>query len=150
MEDIGLGAFSVFFTQSPSFLAHQKAMQDTKGANNAQTLFQVRKIPTANHIRDTLDPVDPKHLFPIYDSVYEALGARGILDTFQGVHNTRLIALDGAWYFSTVAVTVTKHESRTRNTGHGTRLMFVHSCSVNRKIVTVAVTVTVMRFNGQK
>ena len=100
MEDIGLGAFSVFFTQSPSFLAHQKAMQDTKGANNAQTLFQVRKIPTANHIRDTLDPVDPKHLFPIYDSVYEALGARGILDTFQGVHNTRLIALDGTWYFS--------------------------------------------------
>lgn len=30
MEDFGLSAFSVFFTQSPSFLAHQKAMQDRK------------------------------------------------------------------------------------------------------------------------
>ncbi len=27
MEDIGLGAFSVFFTQSPSFLSFQKSMQ---------------------------------------------------------------------------------------------------------------------------
>ena len=27
MEDIGLGAFSVFFTQCPSFLARQKTMQ---------------------------------------------------------------------------------------------------------------------------
>jgi hypothetical protein len=31
MEDIGLGAFSVFFTQCPSFLAHQKTMQQAKG-----------------------------------------------------------------------------------------------------------------------
>ncbi|MBX3732031.1 MAG: hypothetical protein KF791_05505 [Verrucomicrobiae bacterium] len=27
MEDFGLSAFAVFFTQSPSFLAHQKAMR---------------------------------------------------------------------------------------------------------------------------
>ena len=100
MENIGLGAFSVFFSQSPSFLTHQKAMQETKGSNNARTLFQIDDIPTANHIRDTLDPVEPKHLFPVYDSVYEALTERGILDTFQGVHGTRLIALDGTWYFS--------------------------------------------------
>ena len=41
METIGLSAFSVFFTQCPSFLAHQKAMQQNKGQNNAQTLFQI-------------------------------------------------------------------------------------------------------------
>jgi hypothetical protein len=97
---LGLGAFSVFFTQSPSFLAHQKAMQETKGENNARTLFQIRDIPTSNHIRDMLDSVEPKHLFPVYDSVFEALGERGILANFHGVHNTRLIALDGTWYFS--------------------------------------------------
>jgi len=31
IEDAGLGAFSVFFTQSPSFLSFQSAMQQTKG-----------------------------------------------------------------------------------------------------------------------
>lgn len=100
IEDIGLAAFAVFFTQSPSFLSHQKAMQDSKGANNAQTLFKIGQIPTDVHIRDMLDPVPPEHLFPVYDSVYEAFVAQGILDSFQGVHNTRLIALDGTWYFS--------------------------------------------------
>jgi len=33
MEDFGLSAFAVFFTQAPSFLAHQKAMQTARGAN---------------------------------------------------------------------------------------------------------------------
>ena len=95
-----MGAFAVFFTQSPSFLSHQKAMQQAKGANNAQTLFKIGKIPTDAHIRDTLDVVEPKYLFPIYDSVYEAFAEQGILDNFQGVNDTRLIALDGTWYFS--------------------------------------------------
>ena len=29
-SDAALGAFSVFFTQCPSFLAHQKHLQETK------------------------------------------------------------------------------------------------------------------------
>lgn len=45
MEDFGLSAFSVFFTQSPSFLAHQKAMQAARGHNNAQSFFQIEEIP---------------------------------------------------------------------------------------------------------
>ena len=100
MEDIGLSAFAVFFTQSPSFLAHQKAMQKAKGQSNAQTLFQIQKIPTDNHVRDTLDAVPPEQLFPAYDAAHQALGEQGILDRFAAVHDTRLIALDATWYFS--------------------------------------------------
>ena len=100
MESIGLSAFSVFFTQSPSFLAYQKAMQQNKGQSNAQTLFQIEKTPTPNHVRDMLDPVEPQAIYPVYDRVYEAFEEQGIFDTFRGVHNTRLIALDGTWYFS--------------------------------------------------
>jgi hypothetical protein len=35
MLDAGLSAFSVFFTQTPSFLAHQHKMAETKGLSNA-------------------------------------------------------------------------------------------------------------------
>jgi hypothetical protein len=49
MADIGLSAFSVFYTQCPSFLAHQKVMQKNKGQSNAQTLFKIDEIPTDNH-----------------------------------------------------------------------------------------------------
>jgi hypothetical protein len=100
MENIGLSAFSVFFTQSPSFLSHQKSMEIDKGESNAQTLFGIEKVPTPNHIRDMLDPVEPEKIYPVYDAVYQALGDHGILDRFRGVRNTRFIALDGTWYFS--------------------------------------------------
>lgn len=69
MDDIGLGAFSVFFLQCPSFLAHQKTMQQAKGQSNAQSLFHLEEIPSDNHIRQTLDPVPPEQLYPCYDAV---------------------------------------------------------------------------------
>jgi len=42
---IATSAFSVFFTQSPSFLAYQKTMPQNKGRSNAQTLFEMEQIP---------------------------------------------------------------------------------------------------------
>ena len=64
MEDIAASAFSVFYTQCPSFLARQKTMQQNKGRSNAQTLFQIEKIPSDNHVRDMLDEVAPEELYP--------------------------------------------------------------------------------------
>ena len=55
MEDAALGAFSVFFTQSPSFLAYQKTMEKNKGKSNAQTLFGMKRVPCDNHIRELSD-----------------------------------------------------------------------------------------------
>ena len=57
MRDAALAAFSVFFTQSPSFLSHQRLMQLRKGRSNAGTVFGVDEIPTDNHIRSLLYPV---------------------------------------------------------------------------------------------
>lgn len=63
IRDAALGAFSVFFTQSPSFLAHQRAMEKSKGRSNAGSLFQIEKIPSDNQIRSLLDPITPQHLY---------------------------------------------------------------------------------------
>ena len=100
MEDIGSSAFSVFFTQSPSFLSCQKTLQQAKGRSNAQSLFQVEQIPCDNHIRQTLDPVPPEELFPLYDEVFESLQEAGCLESWRAVHDTTLLALDGTWYHS--------------------------------------------------
>jgi len=37
IQDAALGAFGIFFTQSPSFLEYQRRLQASKGRNNAQT-----------------------------------------------------------------------------------------------------------------
>jgi len=104
IEDIGLSAFSLFFTQSPSFLAFQKSMQKNKGINNAQSLFGIDKIPCDNHIRDMLDVVVPETVFPVFTSIVDALDAVGHLDTFRSYNNNLLCALDGTNYFSSKAI----------------------------------------------
>lgn len=100
MEDFGLSAFAVFFTQAPSFLAHQRAMQTARGHNNAQSFFQIGAIPCDNQIRGMLDPVPPETLYPMYDRVYDALREQGILQRFRGVQDSLFLALDGTWYCS--------------------------------------------------
>jgi hypothetical protein len=62
--DIALAAFSVFFTQSPSFLDFQKQLERRHGSSNAQTLFGIEKIPTDNQIRNVLDHTAANTLFP--------------------------------------------------------------------------------------
>jgi len=100
MQDIGLGAFSIFFTQCPSFLAHQKTMQQAKGQSNAQSLFHLKAIPCDNHIRESLDPVPPEKLFPCYDAVFQSLHQSGHLEGWRTLPDKLLITLDGTWYYS--------------------------------------------------
>ena len=100
IKDAALGAFAVFFTQSPSFLAHQQSLRQAKGSSNAERLFGITQIPCDNQIRTLLDPVPPAHLFPMFATITQALTTAGVVDTFRAVADTVLIALDGTQYFS--------------------------------------------------
>ena len=99
MEDAALSAFSVFFTQTPSFLAYQRMMEGSKGKSNAQSLFGVHQIPSDNHIRDLLDPVQPKHVFPVFEEILQGLEQQGQLQEFRSFADTLLMAMDGTEYF---------------------------------------------------
>lgn len=103
MLDAAAGAFSVFFTQCPSFLAHQKLLEQKHGLSNAKTLFGMRSVPSDNQIRNLLDDVDPALLSPVFADCLNALQASGDLDTYRvSLGNNRddlLLALDGTQYF---------------------------------------------------
>ena len=71
--EAGRAAFSVFFMQTPSFLAHQRAMKETKGCNNAESLFGLEETPSDNEIRNLLDPVCPDELSGMFRWVFEEL-----------------------------------------------------------------------------
>jgi len=98
--DAGAGAFSVFFTQSRSFLAHQRLLESRFGMSNANTLFKMDKIPTDNHIRDLLDEISPEYLYPVFESGFKAIKDSGDINQYKSIGNDTLIALDGTWYFS--------------------------------------------------
>jgi len=100
MADFALSAFAVFFSQCPSFLSFQRNRQRARGRDNARSLFQVERIPTDNHIRQMLDPVEPHHLYCLFDDLHQAFDQEGLLEAMRAVGHTRLIALDATWYFS--------------------------------------------------
>lgn len=104
LEDAALGAFSVFFTQSPSFLAFQRSMQEAEGRNNAQTLFGMGEIPCDNHIRDLLDAVAPAHALPMFATIFEALRELGYLEPFRSINGDVLIPLDGTQYHASKSI----------------------------------------------
>ena len=99
MADIGTAAFSVFFMQCPSFLAHQRQLEEGHGRSNCASLFGITKIPSDNHIRDMLDPASPALLHPVFAETIDQLRRiDGGLDTFRRLDGRVLIALDGSEY----------------------------------------------------
>ncbi len=121
MADIGLSAFSVFFMQSPSFLAHQKALEEGRGRSNGSSLFGIEKIPCDNHIRDMLDPVAPEALFGQFDRLLALLEAGGGLRDFRRLDGHVLIALDGTEYHCSrkVSCPLCSHRKRPGRDGGG-------------------------------
>src|SRR4030042_2646357 len=99
IRDVVLSAFSVFFTQSPSFLSFQTMMEKNKGNNNARTLFGLEEIPSDNQIRNLLDPTRAEILFPVFLKILEYVEERDELKAYRVFDNTILVALDGTGYF---------------------------------------------------
>ena len=123
MADAALGAFSVFFTQSPSFLDFQRNLQVSKGCNNAMSLFGLTQIPSDYQIRNLLDPVPPSAVVAVYAAVVEALQVGGQLEAYRSLNGDLLVAMDGTRYFSSQKVhcpgcSVTKHRNGTITYSH--------------------------------
>jgi hypothetical protein len=100
LVDAALGAFAVFFTQSPSFLAYQRDMSARKGQSNAHPLFGLHEIPSDNQIRALLDPVSPELAVPLFHHGLTALAQTNHLAAFRSWQNRLLVVLDGTQYFS--------------------------------------------------
>jgi hypothetical protein len=118
MVDFGMAAFSVFFMQSPSFLAHQRRLEHGHARSNCQSLFEIRKIPTDNQIREMLDPVAPERLYPVFAEPIAALeGMKEGLESFRRLGGHVLIALDGTEYFSSKKIHCDNCSTRQRGKG---------------------------------
>jgi len=95
-----LSAFSVFFMQSPSFLAHQRVLQRKQGCNNATSLFQIERIPSDQQIRNLLDPLPVQYFQDDFWSIFDGLDEQRHLLQFRNELGTHLLALDGVTHFS--------------------------------------------------
>ena len=100
MADAVQGAFAVFFTQSASFLAHQRDMTRRQDRNNAASVFGLQQIPSGNHIRDLLDGVPASSFASCYDWLWSELDEAGKLDEYEYLGGRLLAGIDGIQFFS--------------------------------------------------
>jgi hypothetical protein len=118
MGDIGLAAFSVFFMGSSSFLAHQRRLEEGHGRSNCESLFDLSKIPSDNHIRAMLDEANPSLLEPVFADVRTELERVDGLAPFKRLGGTHvLIALDGSEYFCSQNIHCPQCSRRARANG---------------------------------
>ena len=105
MSDIALSAFAMYYFQNPSWLDFARKMSTKSGRSNALSLFGIKKIPSDNHIRDTLDDIDSDKLQPIFDKIYKLLLEKNRLQEYTYFDdNTLLILLDGTYYHSSTKI----------------------------------------------
>jgi hypothetical protein len=117
LVDAALGAFAVFFTQSPSFLASQRDMTARKGQSNAHTLFGLHEIPTDNQMRTLLDPVSPELMVPVFHHGLVTLARTPQLAPFRSWQHRLLVVLDGTQYFSSQKISCPNCSTQTHATG---------------------------------
>lgn len=102
IADAASSAFSVFFTQEPSFLAYQKRMKQKYGLSNEKSIFASESIPSDTQIRRLLDKVPAKIMNGVFWDGIEYVKQKGQLENFRTTVGEKdiLVALDGTWYFS--------------------------------------------------
>src|ERR1700683_2129549 len=117
IADFGLAAFSMFFMQSASFLAYQRALEKGQGRSNGQTLFGIGRIPSDNYIRDRLDEADPALLQPCFERMETLLAEPAMRQAFGRLGGRTLIAWDGTQYFCSQKLSCPNCLTRERSNG---------------------------------
>ena len=93
-------------------------MADSKGKSNAQSLFGRHQIPSDNQIRNRLDGVAPKQVFPVFEEILQVLDKQGELEGFCSVSETLLVAMDGTEYISSTQLCCPQCSTRTLRSGN--------------------------------
>lgn len=104
LQDAVRGAFAVFCMQSESFLAHQRALLKQNGRSNLGSVFQMKSVPSDNHIRSLLDGVPAQHFEAAYMWLWQRLLATNKVARFQIMGQQLLVGVDGIQYFNSAKI----------------------------------------------
>lgn len=100
LTDALMSAFALFSLTSPSLLAFDR--ERTEG--NLRTLYGIQRVPCDTHMRESLDPVAPEALRPVFKRVVTQVQRSHALEPMRCVDDSYLLALDGTGSFSSKAI----------------------------------------------
>ena len=96
LVDTLMSAFAMFALKDPSLLAFEERRND----ENLRNLFRIQRPPCDTQMRETLDPVNPEQLRPVFGSVFRELQRGQALKPLVFYQGCYLLLMDGTQYFS--------------------------------------------------
>src|SRR5712692_4651469 len=100
LTDTLMAAFAMFSLKSPSLLA----FDEERSEGNLQTIYGIERAPCDTHMRESLDPVSPESLRPLFKSVFRQLQRGKALEEMAFLDGHYLLALDGTGYFASKTI----------------------------------------------
>jgi Transposase DDE domain len=100
LTDALMSGFAMFSLKLPSLLAFDK--QRVEG--NLATIYGIEHVPCDTSMRESLDPVSPESLRPVFRSVFRQLQRGKALEAMVFLDGYYLLALDGTGYFSSQTI----------------------------------------------
>src|SRR5208283_1344991 len=96
LPDALMSAVGMFALKDPSLLAFEEHRKE----QNMRNLFGITRVPSDTHMREILDPVEPRQLRPLFNDVFRQLQRGKVLESFVFYRGCYLLSLDGTGYFS--------------------------------------------------
>jgi hypothetical protein len=100
LPDVLMSAFAMFSLKAPSLLAFDKE----RAEGNVHTIYRIQRVPCDTYMREILDPISPKALRPVFQSILRQLQRGKALETMVFLDGHSLLALDGTEYFSSKTI----------------------------------------------
>ena len=100
LADALMAAFAMFSLKAPSLLAFDKERVE----GNLHTIYGIERVPCDTRMREMLDPVSPKVLRPVFQSIFRQLQRGKALEPMAFLDGHYLLALDGTEYFSSKTI----------------------------------------------
>jgi hypothetical protein len=100
LTDALMAAFGMFALKDPSLLA----FEEHRNEQNMRNLFGITRVPSDTHMREILDPVEPRQLRPLFNDVLRQLQRGKALESFVFYRGCYLLSLDGTGYFSSSSI----------------------------------------------
>lgn len=104
LHDCLMSGFAMMFFQDPSILEFQRKLEEKSQFSNLSSVFQVKSVPKESQMRDTLDCVDSRHLFPIFSDWLHRLQRGKHLAQYRFLDRYYLVPIDGSQYFSSTKI----------------------------------------------
>ncbi len=100
LRDTLMSGLAMMYFQDPSLLQFSQNMQNEFEAQNLDSLFGIKKIPSETQMRENSDNTPTEELIKVFPAIVNLLAKTEHLKKFKVLDDYYLLVIDGSEYFS--------------------------------------------------